>query len=48
MLYPESNECRMVTSLDGFWNFRVEDQQVDPSRCQIRFRWLFRHRLMIR
>lgn len=32
MLYPESNECRMVTSLDGFWNFKVEDQQLDPAQ----------------
>ena len=32
MLYPESNECRMVTSLGGFWNFKVEDQQVDPAQ----------------
>lgn len=30
MLYPKSNECRMVSSLDGFWNFKVEDQAVDP------------------
>ncbi|WP_346677079.1 hypothetical protein [Ligilactobacillus aviarius] len=46
MLYPESNECRMVTSLDGFWNFKVEEQLI--NRCRTRSRWLCRHHLMIR
>ena len=32
MLYPESNECRMVTGLDGFWNFKVEEQPIDPAQ----------------
>ena len=32
MLYPESNECRMLTSLDGFWNFKVEEQPIDPAQ----------------
>lgn len=34
MLYPKANECHMVTSLDGFWNFRLEEanENVDPQQ----------------
>lgn len=34
MLYPQANQCRIVSSLDGFWKFKVEGdhEKIDPSQ----------------
>lgn len=32
MLYPQSNVARMVTTLNGFWRFKVESKSIDPQQ----------------
>ena len=32
MLYPKSNKCRDVYSLNGIWNFKTVDEDYCPSQ----------------
>lgn len=32
MLYPKSNEARTVLSLDGLWNFQLDEGQAEKEK----------------